>query len=216
MRRSLLASLWVCSILAVAVPVRAAGWQTPAGASLYARGVLRDAHFYWGLQAPVGVFFGQIHQESRWRARVESPYAAGLAQFTPATAADIIRLYPADLADVCKDAGDCRFDVGWAIRAMVLYDKQLFGGFQFANGDERWGFTLAAYNGGAGWLRRERRYCIEAAACDAERYFIGGVKNACGETEPARSEQSCIENGSYPVLILFEWRPLYEEWLRAR
>ncbi len=234
MRRSSLAFAWASS-LAIALSVSACRRELrpipavrapelqaedrnapliPPGARQYGAAVIRDAHFYWGFGAPVAMFMGQIHQESRWRPDARSPDAAGLTQFTPATAADFTRMYPADLRALCKHQ-DCRFDPKWAIRAMVLYDRNLDREFALVSaGDETLGFTLAAYNGGAGWLTREARVCDDRPECNSSQYFAG-VALMCGKTHPARSAASCRENRNYPAVILFRWRPMYQRWLDA-
>ena len=182
----------------------------PAGARLYAREVIRDAHFYWGFGAPLSTFFGQIHQESGFRADAQSKYAAGLAQFTPATAAAIARMYPADLGNASP------MDPAWSIRALVIYDRDLATDFiDGDSADDQLAFALAAYNGGERWLIRERGACLAAAAsCDSNRYF-GNVQEQCGKSIPARSRAACAENTNYPEVILHKWRPLYQRWLEA-
>jgi len=178
----------------------------PPGAAVYGRDVIRDAHFYWGLDAPVATFLGQLYQESKFDARAQSPDADGLAQFTPATALAIARTHPADLPGAAAP-----MDPAWAIRAMVLYDHDLWLHFAEAEpGDEQLAFMLAAYDGGPGWLDRERGAC----ACASAKYF-GNVENECGKTRPARSPAACAENRHYSDVILHKWRPLYERWLEA-
>jgi soluble lytic murein transglycosylase-like protein len=235
MRRLFLALLSACSLLAAcrleltahlhtsAIPPMAAPQPpelpaspfdevagVPPAARLYARPVIRAARFYWGFHAPIATFLAQMHQESGFRADADSGDAEGLAQFTPATAASIARMYPADL-------GDARpLDPAWAIRALVIYDRDLT--IYFIDGDsadDQLGFALAAYNGGARWIDRERGACLaKAPACDSSRYF-GNVQNECGASIPARSAAACEENRHYPEVILHRWRPLYEKWLEA-
>ncbi|MDP3912086.1 MAG: hypothetical protein Q8Q14_17015 [Gemmatimonadales bacterium] len=189
----------------------------PVEAVRYFRAIVREAGYYWGLSAPTPTFFAQVHQESRFRAEARSKYAAGLAQFTPQTAAGMQAQYP-DLRVLCGEGSGCALDPGWAIRAMVLYDRALWRGRAFAAGDERLAFMLADYNGGAGWVNRERAACLaappagEPGGCDATRYF-GNVRDFCGKSVPARAAWACEENTRYPRVIIVTWRPLYDRWL---
>jgi soluble lytic murein transglycosylase-like protein len=193
---------------------RASSYPIPLGARRYGAAVIRDAHFYWGFGAPVAMFLGQIHQESRWRADARSPDAAGLTQFTPQTAADMTRMYPADLRALCEGR-DCRFDPQWAIRAMIIYDLNLYREFALTTSadDETLAFALAAYNGGARWLTREAMACDDWPECNSS-HFVDVVR-MCGKTHPARSAASCRENRNYPAAILYRWRPMYQRWLDA-
>lgn len=186
----------------------------PPLARKYVRSVIRETHFYWGLGGPLDIFMGQIHQESRWRSNAQSIYAAGLTQFTPDTAKDIQRLLPHDTQAKCS-VKDCRFDPEWAIRALVVYDKQLYDHYSYTSQndfpDQRFAFALAGYNGGAGWIDRERRYCVQDS-CEPDIYF-NEVEWACGKSNPHRSQQACTENRHYPDVILHSWAPMYHKWL---
>ena len=96
----------------------AADWQTRSRA--YQRELIREARVVWGIDAPVPVMAGQIHQESLWRKGARSRFAGGLAQFTPDTEAWIKTAYPQALA-----VGNA-YDPRWAIRALVTYDHHLY------------------------------------------------------------------------------------------
>lgn len=194
----------------------------PAEAVQYRRLVQREAEYYWGLSAPTATFLAQIHQESNFRATAKSKYAAGLAQFTPQTAAGMQQAYP-DLRVLCPVVEGCPLDAGWAIRAMVLYDRGLWKGRGSAASSEQMAFALADYNGGAGWINRERAACAAAPAegmpggCAAAKYFRN-VRDFCGRSMPGvprRAAWACEENRHYPDVILNKWRLLYEPWLRG-
>lgn len=181
----------------------------PRNAARYLPTVIREVRYYWGIRQHHNVFMGQIHQESAFREGAKSAFASGLTQFTPSTAAWIQGLYAADLRELCPDRSGCPLDAKWAIRSMVLYDKRLYDGHGFSSGDDRWAFTLAAYNGGLGWLKIERGACAALAGCDPSRYFHH-VELLCGKSTPRkRAAWACEENRTYPRRILFKWRPLY-------
>ena len=169
----------------------------PKASLPYKRDVIRE-------DAPVAVFAGQIEQESAWREKVCSPFACGLAQFTPATAEWISGAYPKDLSD-----GD-PFNPQWAIRALVRYDRHLYdSALPSALECDRFAFTLSGYNGGAGWVVRDRRLCRSAAGCDPSRWF-GHVEKYSG-----RAAWAMKENRGYPKRILYDRQFHYEQWGRT-
>lgn len=123
--------------------------RIPTAAEQYRRTLVRSAHAEWGLSAPIATFAAQVHQESRWRADARSPVGAqGLAQFMPGTAEWIAGLYPAALGT------NQPFNPGWALRALVTYDRWLYDRNQASSECDRWAFVLSAYNGGQGWVTR--------------------------------------------------------------
>lgn len=189
----------------------AAAPELPGGRLLYREQLVREVHFYWGVGQAPAVFFAQVHQESRFQADARSRYALGLAQFTPATAQDAQARFPA-LQLLCPSPAGCPLNPQWALRALVLWDRHLYERRSFARGEERWGFMLADYNGGAQWIERERAYCQVSGQCSPQRYF-GEVQQACGKSSPARSPEACRENTQYPERILRTWRPVYSRWL---
>lgn len=185
----------------------------PSEALKYRSRIIREVHYHWGLGQKVSLFFAQIHQESRFRAEARSRHASGLGQFTPPTATDAQSLFPADLKELCRSRGGCPLDPAWAIRALVLWDLKLYRARDFAQGDERFAFMLADYNGGPGWINRERGYCQQSGECRPDVYFRE-VQRACGKSSPApRIPDACRENNHYPEVIIRTWRPLYDRWL---
>jgi hypothetical protein len=193
--------------LLVAGPV-AAEEAIPREALVWQRTLIREVRYYWGMRQSPAPFFGQVHQESRWKATARSAFASGMSQFTPPTAEWIQRLYAADLQDFCAERGGCPSDPRWALRALVLYDRRLWQGQADTDAADRLAFALVGYNGGAGWVARERRRCQTLSACTSTRWF-GQVELVC-----VRGPAACRESREYPRLILLRWRPLYESWLR--
>ena len=174
-----------------------------AAAAPFQRSVIRESRAIWGLDAPIPVIGAQFQQESGWRPTICSPYACGLAQFTPSTAAWISRAYPGSLA------GADVFNPAWAIRALVRYDRHLFDRVPPAATEcDQWAFTLSAYNGGLGWVARDAALCDAAAGCDGRRWF----RNV--ELHSKRSKAAMRENRGYPRRILFNQEP-YTMWGRS-
>lgn len=174
--------------------------QVPAAALPYQRSLTREARAVWGLNAPVPVMAAQIQQESAWSPNVCSTFACGLAQFTPATATWISGAYPKSLADANP------MNPEWALRALVQYDYRLHASVAWANTDcDRWAFALSGYNGGPGWVGRDRALCLPGS-CDAGRWW-GSV-----ELHSNRGMSAFKENRGYPRRILLQYQPLYTSW----
>lgn len=135
--------------------------EIPREVLKYRNVLIREIRYTWGDAEPTETFFGQVHAESRWVATARSPVgAAGLTQFMPATAEWIQGLYAKDLKDICGAQSGCPYDPRWALRALVLYDKRLYDGYGWAASKiDRQALMLAAYNGGAGHIAREKSRC---------------------------------------------------------
>lgn len=180
----------------------------PAAAVVYRAAILRAWEYYFDLAEPASIAFAQIHQESRWKADARSPVgASGLGQFMPATAEWIHGMLPADVRASCPVKSGCPTDPGWAIAALSRFDYLLFREQRWASPwEDHWAAVLAAYNGGSGWLAKERK---EAAAqgIPADGWY-GKVERVC-----IRSAAACKENRHYPIVIMRTWRPLYRGWL---
>jgi len=174
----------------------------PREALAYRDRFIRIWRFYFAFAESPTVGFAQVHQESRWKADARSVYASGLAQFTPATAADYSRLLPPEIRAQCSSTAGCPTDPTWALYALSLYDYNLHRGYGWAETpDDRWRLALAAYNGGGGWIKKER-----VRAENSARW--ADIAKAC-----MRSAASCKENHDYPVVIMERWLPLYQRWL---
>lgn len=127
--------------------------EMPRAALQYQAQLTREARYAFGMDGPIAMLGGQIHQESGYDPNAKSAFASGLAQFTPGTAAWIAGLY--------KDLGPASpLDPTWALRALVTYDKRLYDSAPFAKDDcNRWAYVLSSYNGGLGNLQRDIGIC---------------------------------------------------------
>ena len=188
-----LASLWL------PISVKAAEVTIPRAAQQYRATLVRAAHATWGMDAPVAVFAAQIHTESWWRNDTVSHVGAqGLAQFMPATA----RWLPSVAPETGKPEP---FNPGWSLRALCTYDKWLWERVTGHSDMERMAFTLSAYNGGLGWVNRDRKKA-RALGVDDRRWF-GAVENV----NAGRSKAAFRENRNYPRLILKERQYAYNK-----
>ncbi len=171
----------------------------PRAAYQYQRDLIRNARVVWGITAPVATFAAQIHQESGWRSDAKSKYASGLAQFTPATADWISKLYAGELGE------NQPLNPSWALRALVTYDDRLWKVIIAADSCERMAMMLSSYNGGLGWLQRDIKLAREAGA-DTTRWF-GSVEHYSN-----RAQWAIEENRGYPRRILLKLEKLYMRW----
>lgn len=195
-RKVVRCALWSVLAVMVLLPLAAMAQTIPHAAAKYRQDLTRNARLVWGIDAPVATFAAQIHQESGWRHDARSKFAGGLAQFTPDTADWIGGAFP-DLADRQP------FNPAWALRALVRYDLWLWERMPAAASCDRMAFSLAAYNGGAGWISRDRKAARQAGA-DPDRWW-GAVERFNG----GRADWAFRENRDYPRRILQRWEPMY-------
>ncbi len=182
-------------VLLTATPAAAAEVKIPEQSVRYRAALDRAAGDNFGLNAPTARLAAQIHQESMWKADAASPYAQGLAQFTPPTA----RWLPT----ICPSVGaPDPWDPQWSIRAVACYDAWLYANAPPANECNRWAFTLSDYNGGQGFRRREQQ--LARAAGDDSSTWFDHV-----ESFNARSIGAWRENRSYVRRILLLLEPAY-------
>lgn len=206
-----LAALAGLIVMAAGAANTASAAEPPAAAQHYQRDLTREARAVWGMDAAVPVMAAQIAQESSWRDDAESPYAQGLAQFTPGTADWISDIYPTLGAPSV-------WNPQWAIRALVRYDRYIWQrqAADAATECDQWAFTLSGYNGGPGWVNRDRRQCERAAggkpppcgSCDPARWW-GHVAE---HPDPRRADWAVRENRDYPRRILLERQAVYRHW----
>ncbi len=189
---------WLALVLVAFAPATAEAQEIPREAVRYQRQLMREAQAVWGLKAPIALFAAQIHQESGWRADARSKFAGGLAQFTPDTAAWIGSAY--------KDlAGAEPFNPSWAMRAMVRYDRHLFDRIEAVSPCDQWAMTLSAYNGGLGWLKRDKALTLRAGL-DPLRWW----ENV--ELHSPRADWAIRENRGYPRRIMLDLQSRYHRW----
>lgn len=179
------------AIASLAFAVHLMGAQSMPGVDEFTAGTLRAAGVTdeWLVR-----YQSQVEQESAFRVLAESPWAKGLAQFTDPTRSDWWPRVPG-----CEALVDFPFDPVCNILAMRLYMRWLTKQALAMGVDERTAVILAqrGYNGGWGWIQRERRLCQATPGCDPERSSdLVEICRAAG-----RSAAACRENGEYPERI---------------
>ncbi|ENO0459398.1 transglycosylase SLT domain-containing protein [Salmonella enterica] len=174
--------------------------EPPAAAKPYRAELVRNARAVWGMDAPVADFAGQFQQESGWNPAARSPVGAqGMAQFMPDTADWIGGLFPELRARE-------PFNPSWAIRALVQYDRWLWQRVVAADSCQRMAFTLSAYNGGLGWVNRDKKLAAQRGLDEHVWFDQVATVNA------GRSAASWRENRGYPQRILYQNAPRYLSW----
>lgn len=174
--------------------------QVPADAARYRLELVRSAHSWWGLNAPVSVLAAQVHQESGWRPQAVSRVGArGLAQFMPSTAVWWCS-HTGITAENCLPENP-----RWALRALVGYDRYLYSltPARYDERDRMW-VALRGYNGGLG------HWGVEASRTGLSQPTREQVDAACGSGR--RSIIHCPENLGYPRRILIDLQPRYAPW----
>ena len=91
-----------------------------------------------------------------------------------------------------------------AIRAMARYHQWLWIRVSAYNDEDRWAFVLSGYNGGSGWVIRDRALCRNTRYCKPDTWFGNVEKVNAGRTPAA-----IMENRVYVYSILKRWRPMY-------
>ncbi|QST27738.1 transglycosylase SLT domain-containing protein [Escherichia albertii] len=174
--------------------------ELPTAANPWRAELMRNARAVWGMDAPVADFAGQFQQESGWNPAARSPVGAqGMAQFMPTTADWISQQFP-------ELRSREPFNPSWAIRALVQYDQWLWQRVAGRDGCQRMAFTLSAYNGGLGWVNRDKKLATQRGL-DAAVWF-----DAVATVNAGRSAANWRENRGYPQRILYQNAPRYLSW----
>lgn len=167
----------------------------PQASFLYRMKLDREVSSRFGSTEAVARIAAQVHVESRWDPKARSKYAEGMSQFTPATSKW--------LESICPEIGPPDpWSPDWSVRAVVCYDAWLHARVAGATACDRWAFALAAYNGGLGWISRDKNRA-SAQGADAARWF-GHV-----ELHTPRADWARRENRAYVHRILKLAEPAY-------
>jgi membrane-bound lytic murein transglycosylase MltF len=187
--------------LGLSLVMNQANASLPVKSYQYKALVLKEARYYWGPDANVALFAAQFHQESMWNNDAKSHVGArGLGQFMPLTAKDMQARYK-DLKDLPV------YSPLWSIKALYLYDRELYNAIKpkvkpYIHNCSRYAMMLSAYNGGLGWLNRDRALTI--AAGKNPDIWWGNV-----DQYSKRAGWAIKENRGYPERIMFVHLPKY-------
>jgi hypothetical protein len=158
--------------------------------------VKREAQAVYGVNAPTPMFLGQIMQESGGNEKVKAwDGGMGLGQFMPATAKQIVALYP-ELGPVDP------YNPTWAIRALVRFDDWIYKKMKGTLECDHWGASLMGYNAGPGYPMRMQTKSTQP------NVWFGVTENI----NSGQSEKNFTYSRLYPRAILFTHQPLYTTW----
>jgi len=142
------------------------------------------------MSAPVHFFMGQIEQESSCdESATAFDGGMGLGQFMPQTAKQMHTKYK-ELQEFDFNPYDPR----WNIRAMILYDKELYDNLPCVG----WYFAFRAYNGGLGSLKKEIASAHSCNKTEVEKC----CKRKIIKLKNGSLLDMCRVNIEYPKLIL--------------
>jgi membrane-bound lytic murein transglycosylase MltF len=125
-----------------------------------------------------------------------------LAQFMPATAEDVAKDFP-ELGKASPTNAE------WAIRAMVRYMKQIDERITAVDECNHHAFTLSGYNGGLGWVLRDKKATLNIPGLNSEVWW-GNVE----AINAGRNDDAFRENRGYPRRIIKKLQPHYASWGR--
>ena len=170
--------------------------QVPPAALKYRADLTREAHFVFGLAAPIDYLAGQIQQESAWRPGITAwDEGRGLAQFMDPTAAWASQQF--------KDLGKPQpYNPLWAIRAMTRLDAYNLGRVAAATPCDGWGAALKAYNAGLGFVLRAQKRSRSPGE------WFGATENI----NAGQSAKNFEYSRQYPRLIIFKHSPHFALW----
>ena len=163
--------------------------------------VIKEARMYWGPNANVALFAAQFHQESMWNNNAKSHVGAqGLGQFMPATAKDVHARY-ADLRQYAM------YSENWSVKALFLYDRELYRAIKplrktSIHPCSHYAMMLSSYNGGLGWLNRDRKLTITNGK-NPDIWWDNVEKYS------NRAGWAIRENRDYPIKIMLRHLPMY-------
>lgn len=190
-----LAVLGGCHVPAHAQSAPRASWQ-------YRAQLTHEARTVWGPEANVALFAALIHQESMWRPDAVSHVGArGLGQFMPATANDMNTRYP-ELRQLAQ------FSPMWSLKATVRYNREHYVALRPLVSTtpipdcDRFAMMLSAYNGGRGWVNRDRNL-TRGRGGNPDLWWNHVALNS------NRAGWAFKENRDYPTKILKRWHPIY-------
>lgn len=121
--------------------------------------ILKEEHSLIWPESDIGIIGSQIAHESSWKEDVmrkepSGVISYGLLQVLDVTYDELKKKNPLLLKGSPSEMLRARM----GIRAGILYDKQMWILVSFADSTvDRYAMTLSAYNGGFGWLLRDRK-----------------------------------------------------------
>lgn len=176
--------------------------RIPANCERWKRDTIRIAQHEMGLNAPSSLIGSIILKESSCNENAHNARfgATGLGQFIPNTVTHVRQL-SRELRNFNPRDGR------QSIQAIIVYlewSKNTVASRRPVNTQcDRVAFGLSAYNGGAGWVNRDRTICNSVAGCDPGAWFSNT------EQHSRRNRGAFRENRDYVSTIINQFTPLF-------
>ena len=207
--------------------------EIPAGAKLYAPGLVKAQRAIWPDAPEPWTLAGQVEQESCitlrhsrcWNPRAElktsREYGFGFGQITTAYRADgsvrfdkfeELRARYSSLRDW---AWEDRYDPERQLIALVEMDRGIYRRVRdAATVRDRIAFWLSGYNGGESGVLQDRRLCGNTPKCDPSRWFghVARTSLKARKVNPGYGKSSYEINREYVTLILDARRNKYRSF----
>ena len=209
--------VYVAVLIAMAVIATVIFRGQAFGATVYDRArpmlpILVEEHQRIWPESDIAIIAEQINHESAWKENATRVETSGVVSYGLFQVLDATLIEMQTRHKMLAGARPVQMlQARWGIRAGLLYDKDMWKlcGFSrdgcsscHGNDRNRWAFTLASYNGGFGWIQRDRKMT-------AEKGRDGNVWFRNVELFSKRSKQFFEINRRYPREILanaYRWR----------
>lgn len=196
----------------------------PKLASVYIPILLAQVLALWPTMLSPSIIAAQIEQETCislkhtkcWNPQAElktdREYGFGLGQLTVTPKFDNFKAARTWDKSLASWQWNDRYDPTMQLRALIAYDRNLYASIQNAQTEQdRWAFTLSAYNGGKGGLDKDRLICRNTPGCNPNVWFDNvELHSFRAKTAVKGYGQSFYDiNRGYVKNILFVRRPRY-------
>ena len=119
--------------------------------------ILKEEHAVIWPDSRIEVFASQISSESRWKETAKRVEKSGVISYGLMQVLDVTLIGMRKKHTLLADVAPVQMmQARWGIRAGLLYDKDMWTLCYFAEGEDRYAFMLASYNGGFTWVQRDR------------------------------------------------------------
>ena len=190
------------------------------GATIYDRAkpmipILKEEHQRLWPESDITIIAEQIHHESGWKPTAKRIEKSGVVSYGLLQVLDVTLGEMQKRHEILAGTKPVQLlQARWGIRAGILYDKDMWklcdfpGNCLLCHGKDmnRWAFTLSAYNGGFGWIQRDRKMT-------AEKGYDGNIWFHNVELFSKRSRHFFTINRRYAREILanaYRWRRIVD------
>ena len=133
--------------------------------------ILKEEHKRTWPESDIAIIAAQIERESAWKEQAKRIETSGVTSYGLMQVLDSTLVQMQQRHQTLSGIEPVRMlQARWGIRAGILYDKDMWKLCSFSidrctgchrDDRNRWAFTLSAYNGGFGWVERDRKLTEE-------------------------------------------------------